>query len=102
MLTRKLAVAFALAAISTGALAQTSTGKTDFLGRPVVSQTNLAATLDAFDPARSLWEDVHNGHSIRQAPAASDEHKSDQPGDRALDAQKDRTSLDAAGFPQYG
>ena len=101
MLTRKLAVAIALAAISTGALAQTTTGKTDFLGRPIV-QTTPVQGISPNDPARILWEDVHNGHSTQPAPAASDEHKSEQRGDRALDAQKDRASLDAAGFPQYG
>jgi hypothetical protein len=100
MLTRKLAVAIALAAVSTAALAQTTTGKTDFLGRPIVQRIPLGDTLEPFDPARTLWDDVHHTQSP-QAPAAADQHESDQPGERALDAQKDRAVLDAEGFPQY-
>lgn len=36
-----------------------------------------------------------------QAQAAADQHKWYQAGDRALQAQKEREALNAAGFPQY-
>ena len=37
-----------------------------------------------------------------QTQAMADQHKWYQAGDRALQAEKDRQELEAAGFPQYG
>ena len=114
MQIRKFAVAvLALAVVSTGALAATTTNATDMFGRPIV-QTTPVDGMSPLDPARILWEDVHYGQSPNdfttpkatqsggnEAQAAQDQHKWYQAGQRDLSEEKEKADLDRQGFPQY-
>src|SRR5262245_6594732 len=100
MLTRNLAVAFALALASTGAFAATTHIGTDIFGRPIVHTTPVDG-FGPFDEEKIVWLSVHpeDRDPVVSPAARTEEHET---GAQMLqDDARESAALEHAGFPQY-